>query len=58
MKDNKPIWSKNGQCQACLACYNWCPKKAISHSSVNSKMDRYHNPNIPIKEIIRSSAEK
>ncbi len=56
MKDDKPVWNVNNQCQTCLACYNWCPEKAISHPSVNAEMKRYHNPNIKVKDIISSSA--
>ncbi len=58
MKDDKPVWNVNNQCQTCLACYNWCPERAISHPSVNAEMKRYHNPNIKIKDIISSSVEK
>ena len=58
MKDNKPVWNKNNQCQVCLACYNWCPKESIKHPSVKAEMKRYHNPNIKLKDIIRSSVEK
>ncbi len=57
MKDNKPVWKLNNRCQACLACYNWCQNGSIKHVSVNPKIERYHNPNIKVKDIIRSSAE-
>jgi len=58
MKDNKPVWNKNGRCQVCLACLDWCPKESIQHTSVKTGIKRYHNPNIPVNDIIRSSVEE
>ena len=56
MKDNKPVWNKNGRCQVCCACHDWCPKESIQHSSTTAGIKRYHNPNIEVKDIISSSA--
>jgi formate hydrogenlyase subunit 6/NADH:ubiquinone oxidoreductase subunit I len=58
MIDNKPVWNKNGRCQVCCACHDWCPKESIQHSSTTAGVKRYHNPTIPVKDIIRSSVEK
>ncbi len=58
MKDNKPVWNKDGRCQVCCACHDWCPKEAIQHSSTKDGVKRYHNPNVDIKDIINSSAGK
>jgi len=58
MKDNKPVWNKNDRCQVCCACHDWCPTESIQHSSTNAGIKRYHNPNIKVKDIIRSSAEE
>jgi len=58
MKDNKPVWNKNGRCQVCLACVDWCPKESIQHPSVKAGIKRYHNPNVAVKDIINSSVEE
>jgi len=57
MKENKLVWNINGRCQVCCACHDWCPKEAIQHSSTTAGIKRYHNPNILVKDMIRSSAE-
>ena len=56
MKDNKPVW--NNQCQQCYACLNWCPEESIQAGSKTVGIERYHNPNITVKDIISSSAEE
>lgn len=41
--DQKPTWLNH--CENCIACYNWCPQKAIK----NGLMDKdfyYHNPEV------------
>ncbi len=49
LKDGKPAWRH--QCENCLACYDWCPSKAIE-GTVASKGYFYINPKIQITEII------
>ncbi len=53
MKDGKPIWLNN--CENCLACYNWCPKKAIE-GGVAQKGYYYRNSDIKVSEIINQSS--
>ncbi len=50
--DKKPVWLN--QCENCLACYNWCPNKAIE-SGLVTKGYYYRNPKVDIKEITRQS---
>ena len=38
----KPNW--NGQCCQCLACINYCPKKAIQYGKGSINKGRYINP--------------
>lgn len=47
--NNKPVWLNH--CENCLACYNWCPNKAIIGGIVQ-KNYYYHNNHIDISEII------
>ncbi|MGL5346232.1 MAG: EFR1 family ferrodoxin [Peptostreptococcaceae bacterium] len=48
--NEKPIWGK--KCTGCLACINYCPKKAIQFGKSTLKKGRYVNPKINIEEMI------
>lgn len=50
LKGKKPVWSHN--CQQCMACLQWCPKKAIQFGKVSPERTRYHNPSIKIQEML------
>jgi len=50
IKDNKPTWLHH--CETCLACYNWCPNKAIQ-GGITSKDYYYRHPEIKISEIMK-----
>jgi flavodoxin/ferredoxin len=49
MQLNKPFWRH--QCWNCLACYNYCPEKAIS-SSIAAEGYYYRHPDITVQEIM------
>ncbi|MFZ5354420.1 MAG: EFR1 family ferrodoxin [Bacillota bacterium] len=49
LKDGRPSWSHN--CEACMACIQWCPKEAIQYGKKSEKRKRYHNPDIKINEM-------
>ncbi len=46
------VWGHD--CQQCMACIMWCPNRAIRHPNVPERRRRYHNPNITLKEMLRS----
>ncbi|MHA2125814.1 MAG: EFR1 family ferrodoxin [Promethearchaeota archaeon] len=48
--DGKPTWLH--KCQQCLACINFCPEKSIQFGTQTKKTQRYHHPDITLKEII------
>lgn len=50
MKDGIPHW--NGKCQMCLACFHYCPNKAISYKNNCENILRYHHPDISAKQIM------
>jgi ferredoxin/flavodoxin len=50
INDNKPVWMHH--CETCLACYNWCPNKAIQ-GGITSKGYYYRHPEIGISEIMQ-----
>jgi ferredoxin len=45
-----PEWQH--KCQQCLACINFCPEKAIQYRNQTQKTQRYHHPEISIKDIV------
>lgn len=47
MENGKPIWL--GRCEHCLACYNWCPRKAI-RSGITSEY-YYRHPGVKLSDI-------
>ncbi|KYK23809.1 hypothetical protein AYK24_00825 [Thermoplasmatales archaeon SG8-52-4] len=47
--DKKPIWQNH--CESCLACYNWCPQKAIEGGI--TKGFHYLNSRVKVKEMFR-----
>ncbi|MHB8132147.1 MAG: EFR1 family ferrodoxin [Mobilitalea sp.] len=49
ISDSRPTWLHH--CENCLACYNWCPNKAIQ-GGMSTKDFYYHQPEIKITEIM------
>lgn len=47
----KPNWKHN--CQFCLACIHFCPKKAIQWKKGTKKRERYHHPDVTLNDYIR-----
>ena len=47
--NDRPVWLHH--CENCLACYNWCPNRAIE-GGVASKGYYYRHPDIKINEMI------
>lgn len=50
MENNKPGFHHN--CEQCMACVQWCPKKAINYKNKTQNRGRYTNPSISVKELI------
>ena len=48
--DDTPQWQH--KCQQCLACINFCPEKAIQFGDKTLKTQRYHHPEIQVKDLI------
>jgi len=47
--DGKPTWGH--RCEHCLACYNWCPNKAIE-GGITTKGYFYTHPDIELLDIM------
>ncbi len=45
-----PQWQH--KCQQCLACINFCPEKCIQFGNKTLKTQRYHHPEITVKDLV------
>ncbi len=55
MADGKPAWLH--RCENCLACYDWCPRKAI-RSGIVQQDHFYRHPEVHLSDISVQSAEQ
>jgi ferredoxin/flavodoxin len=53
MLDNRPIFKHN--CEQCMACIQFCPKRAVNYKNKTQNRRRYVNPNITLDEIIKGN---
>lgn len=51
MQEGKPIW--NHKCEQCLACLQWCPKESIQFGKKTPEYERYHHPEIQLKDVLK-----
>jgi ferredoxin len=52
IQDGKPVW--NQHCEQCFACLQWCPQEAIQYGKNTPKYERYHHPEVTLKDIVQS----
>ncbi len=50
LEEGIPQWKH--KCQQCLACINFCPEKCIQFGDKTLKTQRYHHPEITVKDLI------
>ncbi len=50
IRNDRPMWNHN--CEQCLSCLQWCPKKSIQYGKVTKNRERYKNPYIKLSELI------
>jgi len=51
LENGKPKW--HHRCFRCLACINLCPEACIQHGKKTISRQRYHHPDISVKELSR-----
>jgi ferredoxin len=49
--NGKPSW--NHRCEQCLACIQWCPREAIQYGRKTPQYERYHHPEIALKDVLK-----
>jgi ferredoxin/flavodoxin len=52
--EKKPVWQHH--CENCLACYNWCPVKAI-RGGIAAKNYYYRHPEIKVTEMMKQKID-
>jgi len=52
LQGGKPTW--NHHCEQCFACLQWCPKEAIQYGKKTPQYERYHHPEVELKDVLRS----
>ncbi len=50
MLNEKPVWRH--RCEQCFACLQWCPQEAIQYGKRTPKYQRYHHPEVTLKDIL------
>ncbi|MDR3121471.1 MAG: flavodoxin, partial [Clostridiales bacterium] len=40
-------------CEQCMACIQFCPKRAINYRDKTQKRKRYHHPDITAQDLVR-----
>jgi ferredoxin len=48
--DERPEWGN--LCEACFACFHWCPEDSVQYGAKTEKEVRYHHPDVTLDEII------
>ncbi len=52
MNGGRPVW--NHRCEQCFACLQWCPQEAIQYGKKTPRYERYHHPEIVLKDVLKS----
>ncbi|MBK1812039.1 EFR1 family ferrodoxin [Clostridium sp. YIM B02505] len=50
MEQGKPVFQHH--CEQCMACIQWCPKKAINVKNKTQNRGRYHHPEVKLTDMI------
>lgn len=48
-EDGRPVWQ--GRCEQCYACLQWCPEHAIQFGGSTRGRERYHHPEVSLKDM-------
>lgn len=47
--DGKPLFRH--RCEACMACIQYCPTRALNYKNCTKRKERYHHPNIKPEDL-------
>lgn len=51
MNDGRPEW--HHRCEQCLSCIQWCPKESIQYGKKTPAYERYHHPEVILKDMMK-----
>ncbi|MDR0530594.1 MAG: EFR1 family ferrodoxin [Oscillospiraceae bacterium] len=54
MQNGRPMFGAS--CEQCVACIQWCPRRAIQFGNKTQARTRYHHPAIQAGELFRAAA--
>lgn len=54
MEAKRPTWQHH--CEQCLACLQWCPREAIQFGKKTPAYERYHHPEVRLKDMMLTSS--
>ena len=52
MTEGRPAWLHH--CEMCLACAEWCPRKAIHHC-MRARGNSYHHPEVRVSDMVKQA---
>ncbi|MDA3948855.1 MAG: EFR1 family ferrodoxin [Spirochaeta sp.] len=55
LHDGRPVWHHT--CEQCFACLQWCPVHAIQYGKKTRGVERYHHPEVNVRDIISSAPD-
>jgi ferredoxin len=56
MSEGRPVW--NHRCDQCFACLQWCPQEAVQYGKKTPEYERYHHPEILLRDILRERSRQ
>lgn len=56
LQAEKPAW--HGNCEQCLACIQWCQSKCIQYGDKTKNYERYHHPEVQVRDVVRKPRSK
>lgn len=54
LREGRPLW--HHRCEQCFACLQWCPQEAIQYGKRTPRYQRYHHPEILLKDMAKEKA--
>jgi len=54
IESGKPLWHHT--CEQCFACLQWCPSEAIQYGKRTVRFERYHHPDVVLKDVLKTRA--
>lgn len=56
LRKGRPAWMH--RCEQCLACIQWCPREAIQFGRKTQKFERYHHPEVSLRDMLAAAGER